>query len=216
MKALERCGFTDFETNKSILPFVFGTPDWVQIGGLQSRSLALYPTELRAHIKDPWKPSHPGQSIWWGKRDFASAYASNHICLHGRCHTGLPQLQPVRNSSVLIRRPSPTLLGNGFASSSLCLSTTPQVYLIIQKIANGVNLNLIIRAHWKMQNAFSRHSETCRQAKGNEFCLLRPIYGVWIGTRFYAFQFKTNGYGLPENPATPLCIRVFSCSVSPN
>ena len=27
-----------------------GTPDWIRTGGLQSRSLTLYPTELRAHI----------------------------------------------------------------------------------------------------------------------------------------------------------------------
>ena len=29
---------------------VFGTPDWIRTSGLQSRSLSLYPTELRAHI----------------------------------------------------------------------------------------------------------------------------------------------------------------------
>ena len=29
----------------------FGTPDWSRTSGLQSRSLSLYPTELRAHIK---------------------------------------------------------------------------------------------------------------------------------------------------------------------
>ncbi len=28
-----------------------GTPDWIRTGDLQSRSLSLYPTELRAHIK---------------------------------------------------------------------------------------------------------------------------------------------------------------------
>ena len=27
----------------------FGTPDWVRTSGLKSRSLALYPAELRAH-----------------------------------------------------------------------------------------------------------------------------------------------------------------------
>ena len=32
--------------------FDFGTPDWIRTGGLQSRSLTLYPTELRAHIVD--------------------------------------------------------------------------------------------------------------------------------------------------------------------
>ena len=29
---------------------VFGTPDWIRTSDLQSRSLTLYPTELRAHI----------------------------------------------------------------------------------------------------------------------------------------------------------------------
>ena len=29
----------------------FGMPDWIRTSGLQSRSLTLYPTELRAHIK---------------------------------------------------------------------------------------------------------------------------------------------------------------------
>ena len=28
----------------------FGMPDWIRTSGLQSRSLTLYPTELRAHI----------------------------------------------------------------------------------------------------------------------------------------------------------------------
>lgn len=28
-----------------------GTPDWIRTSGLQSRSLTLYPTELRAHIE---------------------------------------------------------------------------------------------------------------------------------------------------------------------
>ena len=28
----------------------FGTPDWIRTSDLQSRSLTLYPTELRAHI----------------------------------------------------------------------------------------------------------------------------------------------------------------------
>ncbi len=30
---------------------VFGMPDWIRTSGLQSRSLTLYPTELRAHIE---------------------------------------------------------------------------------------------------------------------------------------------------------------------
>ena len=29
----------------------FGMPDWIRTSGLQSRSLTLYPTELRAHIE---------------------------------------------------------------------------------------------------------------------------------------------------------------------
>src|SRR5699024_9497927 len=29
-----------------------GVPDWIRTSGLQSRSLSLYPTELRAHAKD--------------------------------------------------------------------------------------------------------------------------------------------------------------------
>ena len=29
---------------------LFGMPDWSRTSGLQSRSLTLYPTELRAHI----------------------------------------------------------------------------------------------------------------------------------------------------------------------
>ena len=29
----------------------FGMPDWIRTSGLQSRSLTLYPTELRAHIR---------------------------------------------------------------------------------------------------------------------------------------------------------------------
>ena len=29
----------------------FGMPDWFRTSGLQSRSLTLYPTELRAHIE---------------------------------------------------------------------------------------------------------------------------------------------------------------------
>ena len=28
----------------------FGTPDWIRTSDLQSRSLTLYPTELRAHM----------------------------------------------------------------------------------------------------------------------------------------------------------------------
>lgn len=28
-----------------------GTPDWIRTGGLQSRSLTLYPTELRARVR---------------------------------------------------------------------------------------------------------------------------------------------------------------------
>ena len=31
-------------------PSLFGMPDWSRTSGLQSRSLTLYPTELRAHI----------------------------------------------------------------------------------------------------------------------------------------------------------------------
>ena len=30
---------------------VFGTPDWIRTSDLQSRSLTLYPTELRAHFE---------------------------------------------------------------------------------------------------------------------------------------------------------------------
>ena len=40
-------------TKKDTLLRVFfrvGTPDWIRTSGLQSRSLSLYPTELRAHI----------------------------------------------------------------------------------------------------------------------------------------------------------------------
>ena len=33
-----------------MLETVFGTPDWIRTSGLQSRSLSLYPSELRAHI----------------------------------------------------------------------------------------------------------------------------------------------------------------------
>ena len=29
---------------------LFGMPDWIRTSGLQSRSLTLYPTELRAHM----------------------------------------------------------------------------------------------------------------------------------------------------------------------
>ena len=29
--------------------FMRGAPDWIRTSGLQSRSLTLYPTELRAH-----------------------------------------------------------------------------------------------------------------------------------------------------------------------
>ena len=29
----------------------FGTPDWIRTSGLQSRSLSLYPAELRAHME---------------------------------------------------------------------------------------------------------------------------------------------------------------------
>ena len=35
----------------------FGTPDWIRTSDLQSRSLTLYPTELRAHIL-PRKAGH--------------------------------------------------------------------------------------------------------------------------------------------------------------
>ena len=28
----------------------YGTPDWIRTSGLQSRSLSLYPAELRAHM----------------------------------------------------------------------------------------------------------------------------------------------------------------------
>ena len=28
-----------------------GTPDWIRTSGLQSRSLSLYPAELRAHME---------------------------------------------------------------------------------------------------------------------------------------------------------------------
>ena len=31
--------------------FVSGTPDWIRTSGLQSRSLSLYPAELRAHME---------------------------------------------------------------------------------------------------------------------------------------------------------------------
>ena len=41
-------------TKKDTLLRVFfrvGTPDWIRTSGLQSRSLSLYPAELRAHIR---------------------------------------------------------------------------------------------------------------------------------------------------------------------
>ena len=34
--------------------WIFGTPGWIRTSGLQSRSLSLYPTELRAHLYKTW------------------------------------------------------------------------------------------------------------------------------------------------------------------
>ena len=45
------CQLRQRTTSKShVLLEASGTPDWIRTSGLQSRSLSLYPTELRAHI----------------------------------------------------------------------------------------------------------------------------------------------------------------------
>ena len=47
--ALQNRTNTKKDTQKRVF-FRVGTPDWIRTSGLQSRSLSLYPTELRAHI----------------------------------------------------------------------------------------------------------------------------------------------------------------------
>ena len=39
-----------WEVTLGVQSFSFGTPDWIRTSDLQSRSLTLYPTELRAHM----------------------------------------------------------------------------------------------------------------------------------------------------------------------
>ena len=51
--------FCSTQKQKPRRPWVCGAsgmPDWIRTSGLQSRSLTLYPTELRAHMTDGEKP----------------------------------------------------------------------------------------------------------------------------------------------------------------
>ena len=49
---LRECSDTQSKKTTGNMKFsvVFGTPGWIRTSGLQSRSLSLYPTELRAHF----------------------------------------------------------------------------------------------------------------------------------------------------------------------
>ena len=49
-KSPETVDAPGFAPDASIPVTLYGTPDWIRTSGLQSRSLSLYPTELRAHI----------------------------------------------------------------------------------------------------------------------------------------------------------------------
>ena len=52
--------YSDFEQKRTAENTMFsavlfcGTPGWIRTSGLQSRSLSLYPTELRAHLYKTW------------------------------------------------------------------------------------------------------------------------------------------------------------------
>ena len=48
--ALQNRTNTKKDTQKRVF-FRVGTPDWIRTSGLQSRSLSLYPTELRARMQ---------------------------------------------------------------------------------------------------------------------------------------------------------------------
>jgi hypothetical protein len=49
-KSPETVDAPGFAPDASIPVILYGMPDWIRTSGLQSRSLTLYPTELRAHI----------------------------------------------------------------------------------------------------------------------------------------------------------------------
>ena len=58
-KSPETVDAPGFAPDASIPITLYGTPDWIRTSGLQSRSLSLYPAELRARVctcrsLDPW------------------------------------------------------------------------------------------------------------------------------------------------------------------